>query len=83
MIAMPTRCRIQVQGRVPDGVAQEFPQMTVRTGKRLTTLCGPLPDTAALYGLLGRLEALGLALVTVRSIPDTAYSGWLPDEPGG
>jgi hypothetical protein len=56
--------------------------MTIRTGKRLTTLCGPLPDTAALYGLLGRLEALGLALVTVRSLPDAAYSDRPPDEPG-
>ena len=26
-------------------------EMTVRMGNRLTTVCGPLPDTAALYGL--------------------------------
>ena len=75
MVAMPTRYRIQVQGRLPEGVAREFPAMTVRTDKRLTTVCGPLPDTAALYGLIGRLEALGLVLVTVRSLPDIEGPG--------
>ena len=70
MVDMATRYRIQVQGCLPDGVVQEFPGMKVRTGTRLTTVCGPLPDTAALYGLIARLEALGLALVTVRSLPD-------------
>ena len=65
----------QVQGRLPEGVAREFPTMTVRAGKRLTTVCGPLPDTAALYGLISRLEALGLVLVTVRSLPDDEGRG--------
>ena len=80
MVPMATRYRIQVQGRLPEGVAREFPAMTVRAGQRLTTVCGPLPDTAALYGLISRLEALGLALVTVRSLPDDEGPG---DQEGG
>ena len=72
---MATRYRIEVQGRLPEGVTREFPAMTVRVGKRLTTVCGPLPDAAALYGLISRLEALGLDLVTVRSLRDNEGPG--------
>jgi hypothetical protein len=39
-------------------------------------LHGPVQDQAALYGLLDRIQVLGLELVEVRRLPD------LPEEPG-
>jgi len=42
-----------------------------------TVLHGPVQDQAALYGLLDRIQALGLELVEVRRLPD------MPDEPPG
>jgi hypothetical protein len=33
-----------------------------------TLLCGPLPDQAALYGLLNRLRDMNLKLVWVRQV---------------
>jgi hypothetical protein len=35
-----------------------------------TVLHGPVQDQAALYGLLDRIQALGLELVEVRRLPD-------------
>ncbi|HEY7605297.1 MAG TPA: hypothetical protein VID07_00825 [Actinomycetes bacterium] len=37
-----------------------------------TVLHGPIQDQAALYGLLGRIQALGLELVEVRRLPDAS-----------
>jgi hypothetical protein len=57
--------RIEVRGRLPVGAAEELSDFTVEVGPRTTALSGPVPDASALYGLIGRLEALGLALVSV------------------
>jgi hypothetical protein len=35
-----------------------------------TVLHGPVRDQAALYGLLDRIQALGLELLEVRQLPD-------------
>jgi hypothetical protein len=42
-----------------------------------TVLHGPVADQAALYGLLDRIQALGLELVEVRRLPDQQ----VPDVP--
>ena len=36
----------------------------------VTTLSGPLPDQAALHGVLNRISSLGLTLISVNAIPD-------------
>jgi hypothetical protein len=64
---MATRYRIEVRGRLPSGVAAEFPGMTVEVADQVTQLRGSLPDAAALYGSIARLEALGLVLIAVRA----------------
>ena len=58
--------RIEVHGRLPSGADALFPELIVEAGARTTTLAGPVADAAALYGLIARLESLGLALVAVR-----------------
>lgn len=57
--------RIEVHGPLPAGAAEDWPGMAVERSGSTTALVGPVADPAALYGLLARLEALGLALVTV------------------
>jgi hypothetical protein len=37
-----------------------------------TVLCGPVPDQAARYGLLDRIQSLGLELVEIRRLPASA-----------
>ena len=37
------------------------------TANGITILSGPVPDQAALYGLLSRLSSLGLRLISVSS----------------
>jgi hypothetical protein len=49
-------------------------QTALTTGAELaaggdTVLTGPLPDRAALYGVLAQIEALGLELLEVRRLP--------------
>ena len=61
---VPTH-RIEVMGQLPAGAADQWPAMRVEQTGTTTTLTGPVPDQSALYGLLARLEALGLALVAV------------------
>jgi quercetin dioxygenase-like cupin family protein len=63
------RYRIEVRGALPSGIADEWPAMAVERSAATTALVGPLPDRAALYGLLARLEALGLDLVALGPAP--------------
>ena len=78
-MAPPQHYRIEVQGRLPSGVAEELPTMVVdRCGER-TTLSGALADTAALYGLIARLEALGLVLLSVQPTIPSRHAQEDPD----
>jgi hypothetical protein len=69
----PRRYQIEVDGRLPAGAEREFPGMVVRVSGRTTTLVGIVPDAAALYGIVARLEALGVTLLAAQ--PDPAPSG--------
>jgi hypothetical protein len=44
-----------------------------------TVLYGPVQDQAALYGLLDRIQSLGLELVEIRQLPVSADE--VPAEP--
>ena len=49
------------------------PLALTHTPEGQTALCGPLPDQAALHGILNRIAHLGLTLLSVSStILDTA-----------
>jgi hypothetical protein len=57
-----------VRGRLSRTLLAEFEELDmVATKEKVeTVLSGPVEDTAALHGLLRRIEALGLELVEVR-----------------
>ena len=64
---------IKVRGRLSPSLATEFAELSLTAYPELggTVLRGPVEDQAALYGLLRRLEALGLELVEVhRSVAE-------------
>jgi len=63
------RYRIRVRGHLGETLRSAFPALQARASGGDTVLTGPLPDRAALYGVLAQLEALGLELVEVRRLP--------------
>jgi hypothetical protein len=60
---------IHIKGRVSEQVLAAFEGMDTSIQSVETVLRGPLIDQAALYGLLDRIQALGLELVEVRRLP--------------
>ena len=61
---------IRVRGRLTDSLVAAFEDMHASVEPVETVLHGPVEDQAALYGLLDRIQALGLELVEVRRLPD-------------
>jgi len=62
----PTHYQITVRGRLSDSVASAFEGLTASPSAAGTVICGELPDQAALFGVLDRIESLGLELLAVR-----------------
>ena len=67
---VPLTYRIEVRGRLPAWVLDELAGFTVDLSAHTTRLSGPFADAAALYGLIARLEALGLTLMSVQPAHD-------------
>jgi hypothetical protein len=61
--------RIEVVGRLPAAAGQEFPGMSIEASGATTILSGIVADAAALYGIIARLEALGVALLAAQPSP--------------
>jgi hypothetical protein len=59
----------RVRGHLGAKMLRAFPAFAARTRGEDTLLTGCLPDQAAVYGLIARLEALGLELVEFRPLP--------------
>ena len=62
----PPRYEFHVRGVVSDRVLSAFPELGARSRDNETVLFGALPDQAALHGVIGRIESLGLELLEVR-----------------
>ena len=60
---------ISIRGRVGDSLRTAFSPMQVTTLPGQTVLRGLLQDQAALYGVLARIQDLGLELDEVRRLP--------------
>jgi hypothetical protein len=65
----PHRYRIRVRGGLGQTIRSAFPALQARASGGDTVLTGPLPDRAALHGVLAQIEALGLELLEVRRLP--------------
>ena len=59
---------IHVRGTLPPDMVSDFEYLHAEVVPAATILRGVLPDQAALYGVLIRLQALGLELLEVRQV---------------
>ena len=66
---------IRIKGRLSDTLVAAFEGMRASVEPVETVLYGPVQDQAALYGLLDRIQSLGLELVEIRRLPEP------PEEP--
>ena len=65
----PMVYQIRVRGHLPPGWAAEFPELKLECEPSgLTSLTGPVPDQAALYGLLVHIRDLGLTLISLNPL---------------
>lgn len=72
---------IRVAGAVPVDVLDELDDVQVITRPVETVLRGPVPDQAALIGIINRLHGWGIELHAVRQLPpepDDAPADLLP-----
>ena len=61
---------INVRGEVPHDILDELQHLTAIEVPAETVLKGVLPDQSALFGVLARLQDLGLELIEVRRLGD-------------
>jgi hypothetical protein len=60
---------IRVAGSVPASVLEELDDVRVVSHSIETVLRGPVPDQAALIGIVNRLQGWGIELHAVRQLP--------------
>ncbi len=61
---------IRVAGVLPPEALLDYGRLSASVQPVETVLHGPLPDQAALHGLLARLETFGVQIMEVRRLPD-------------
>lgn len=62
---------ISVSGELPASVLDEVEHFSVEIVPVRTVMRGPVPDQAALHGIINRLQSLGLDLIEIRRIGGT------------
>jgi hypothetical protein len=63
-------CQFRVRGQLSELLLTAFPELRVQDLGSETLLAGQLPDQAALFGVLARIEAFGLELLEVLRTDD-------------
>ena len=65
-----TRMMIRVDAELSDELAGAFPHLTPTTQRATTTLTGDLADQEELQGVINLLNALGIKVVEIVTIPE-------------
>lgn len=76
----PVLYQIRVKGHLGPTVLTAFPGFVPRQQGGDTLLTGLVADTAALFGVLSQIEALGLDLLELSAVPTGAQD--IPGTPG-
>jgi hypothetical protein len=77
-------CQIRVKRHLSEEWAAWFDELEIdNRPDGEAVLAGPLPDQAALYGVLNRMRDLGLALIALEcvdaALDGSPHQGWLRD----
>jgi hypothetical protein len=64
--------RVAVRSEPSDRYASAFEGMRMETGEGQTILSGEVKDQPHLFGILQRLNGLGLELLSVEALPEDA-----------
>ncbi len=68
-MADPIYCEIRVKGHLTEQWSDWFDKLEIdNQSEGQAVLAGPLPDQAALYGVLNRMRDLGLALISLNCV---------------
>jgi hypothetical protein len=67
--------RIVVRSELSDRYAVAFEGMHMETKDGDTILTGEIKDQPHLFGILDRISALGLELLSVRALPEETHPG--------
>jgi hypothetical protein len=67
--------RIVVRSELSDAYAVAFEGMEMETRGGVTDLTGKIIDQPQLYGILERINGLGLELLSVEILPDAPHPG--------
>jgi hypothetical protein len=67
--------RIVVRSELSDKYAVAFEGMEMEANDGVTVLTGEIIDQPHLYGILQRLNGLGLELLSVEAMPDAVLTG--------
>ena len=59
---------IRVHGLLGDTLLASFPTFHAESHGTETVLSGPIPDQAALHGVIAMVESLGLELISVKQL---------------
>jgi hypothetical protein len=73
MMHKGTVYRIVVQSELSDRYAVAFEGMEMETKSGDTVITGEVIDQSHLYGILSRINGLGLKLVSVQTLPEDAH----------
>jgi hypothetical protein len=68
-----TLYRIVVRSELSDSYASAFEDMEMETKEGQTILSGEVKDQPHLFGILDRLNSLGLELLSVQAISEEAH----------
>jgi hypothetical protein len=71
----PSYYEIRIVGVLPPEALLDFERLTASVEPVETVLHGPLPDAAAVHGLLARLEEFGVEVLEMRRLHDRGPGG--------
>jgi hypothetical protein len=64
-----TRYELRVKGRLSLDIREDFTEFDVAEAPVETVMLGEVVDEAHLHGVLARVQALGLHVLSLRSLP--------------
>ncbi len=72
----------RIKGRLSDELLATFAPLRAESAVPETVLVGPIEDRAQLYGVVARLESLGVELLELRRLPELAGRSGVDAPPG-